>query len=72
MYQVKSKTRCVALENMGDYDDNGEMRNYATFLLENLKGRDDLEDLVVDGRIILVKWWEGVDWIHLCRDSGLL
>jgi hypothetical protein len=41
--------------------------------LENLKGRDHLEDLSVDGRLILKRilgknevW--GVDWIHLALD----
>jgi hypothetical protein len=31
----------------------GKMRNNTIYLLENLKGRDHSEDLVVDGRIIL-------------------
>jgi hypothetical protein len=41
--------------------------------LENLKGRDHLEDLGIDRRIIL-EWilrdigWEGVEWIHLGQD----
>jgi hypothetical protein len=33
----------------------GEMRNAFKILVDNLKGRDHLEDLAVDGRIIL-KW----------------
>jgi hypothetical protein len=33
---------------------HGRMRNaYTVFWLENLKGRDHLEDLGVDGKIIL-------------------
>jgi hypothetical protein len=38
----------------------------------NLKERDDLKDLDVDGRIILKlifkKWREGMDWIDLAQD----
>jgi hypothetical protein len=33
----------------------GEKRNSTIFLLGSLKGRDDSEDLGIDGRIIL-KW----------------
>jgi len=40
--------------------------------LENLKERDSLEDIVLDGKItikwILNKYGEGVDWIHLAQD----
>jgi hypothetical protein len=41
--------------------------------LENLKGRDHLEDIGVDGKIILEMdlreiGWEGVDWIHLVQE----
>jgi hypothetical protein len=38
--------------------------------LENLKGRDHLEDLGIDGKIILewITGWEGVDWMHLVQD----
>jgi hypothetical protein len=48
----------------------GEVRNAYRFWSDNLKGRDHLEDLGVDGRIIL-EWileklvWEVVDSIHL-------
>jgi len=42
---------------------------HAKFLLESLKRRDHLEDLDMDGRVILEwileKQWEGVNWIHL-------
>jgi hypothetical protein len=42
--------------------------------LENLRELDDLEDLGVDGKIIL-KWifktfWEGVDWIDLAVERN--
>jgi hypothetical protein len=39
--------------------------------LENLKGRDHVEDLGVDRKINrkdLRLGWEGVDWIHLSQD----
>jgi hypothetical protein len=41
--------------------------------LESLKGRDQSEDVGIDGRIILkwISWklgFESVDWIHLSRD----
>jgi hypothetical protein len=42
------------------------------FWLENLNGRDQLEDLGIGGEIIL-EWilgeigWEGVDWIHVAQ-----
>jgi hypothetical protein len=42
---------------------------HTVFQLENLKGKDHLEDLSI-GRRIILEWileigWEGVDWIHL-------
>jgi hypothetical protein len=43
--------------------------------LESLKGKDNSEDLGVDGRTIL-KWivrkagMEVVDWFHLAQDKG--
>jgi hypothetical protein len=43
------------------------------FLSENLKGRDYLEDLLLDGKII-IEWflgkegWEGMDWMYLALD----
>ena len=40
---------------------------------ENLREREHLEDLLVDGRVILEcifkKWNEGLDWIDLARDE---
>jgi len=38
------------------------------FRLKNVKGRDQFEDLGVDGKIILGR--ERVDWIHLAQDRG--
>jgi hypothetical protein len=41
--------------------------------LENLKGRDHLEDIGIDGRIVLEwilrKQWEGVDCMYLAQDK---
>jgi hypothetical protein len=50
----------------------GEMRNAYSIVVGNLKERDRLEDVGIDGEIIL-KWilgkvWEVVDWIHLAQD----
>jgi hypothetical protein len=39
--------------------------------LENLKGRDQLEDLDVDGDYIKEIIWEGVDWIDMVQDKNL-
>jgi hypothetical protein len=39
--------------------------------LEKLKGIDHLEDLEVDGKILLERIlgkYDGVDWIHLAED----
>jgi hypothetical protein len=47
------------------------MRNVYIFRLGNLKGRDYLEELNVDGNIrmgLREKGWEVVDWIHLAQD----
>ena len=35
-----------------------------------LKERDHLEDLVVNGRIILEMGWEDLDWMDLDLESG--
>jgi hypothetical protein len=46
--------------------------------LETVKGRDHLEDLGVDGKIINTRMdlgetgLEGVDWMHLAQDKGHL
>jgi hypothetical protein len=54
---------------------HGEMCNASQFLSENLNTKDHLEDLGVDGRIML-QWilkpteCEGMDWIHLAKDKG--
>jgi len=51
----------------------GVMRSAYNFVSDNLEGRDNLEDLNVDGRIslkgILKKCDdEGLNWIHLAQD----
>ena len=46
----------------------------AGFCWENLKKRDNLGHLDVDGRLMLkyiLKDWEGMDWIHLAQDTGI-
>jgi hypothetical protein len=48
--------------------------------MEKLKGRDNVEDLVADGKIILelmlvkycVKVWTGCIWIRIRTSDGLL
>jgi hypothetical protein len=44
---------------------------YVKIIWENLKCKDDIEDLGVDGKIILKLFlkigWEDVDWIHLAQ-----
>jgi hypothetical protein len=44
------------------------------FLSENLKGRNHLEELGIDGKIIRMDHreieWEGVDWMHLAQDRN--
>jgi len=45
---------------------------YTGFWWGNLRERDHLEDLSVDGRIILkeVRWGGDVDWIDLAQDRN--
>jgi hypothetical protein len=51
----------------------GDMRNTYKILVGNQKGRDHMEDLGVDGKIILERiGWEGVDWIHVSQDRDHL
>jgi hypothetical protein len=59
----------------------GEMRSVIQFFwLENLKGRDHLEDLSIDGRIILERIlgkydgniWTGFIWLRIGTSGGLL
>jgi hypothetical protein len=50
----------------------GDLRNATKFSSENLMGRDHLEELGIDGKIIL-EWILGkcggnVDWIHLAQN----
>jgi hypothetical protein len=44
------------------------------FWLQNLKGRDRLEKLSEDEKIIekgiLSKRWKGVNWFHVAQDIG--
>jgi hypothetical protein len=47
---------------------------HTLFWLENLRGRDHLEDLAINGKIILDRMlgkigWEDVDWMHLSQDN---
>jgi len=50
----------------------GRREVYTGFWRGNLKERDHLENLGVDGNIILMwifrKWNGGMDWIHLAQD----
>jgi hypothetical protein len=44
---------------------------HTQFWSENLKGSDYLEDVGIDGKIML-EWifgnrWEGLDWMHLAQ-----
>jgi hypothetical protein len=46
---------------------------HTKFWSENLKGKCNVEDLDIDGRIrfrmdLRKIGWEGVDWIHLAQD----
>jgi len=42
---------------------------YAELWPENLKGRDHLEDLGVDGRIVLEEiGWGGMVWFHVAQE----
>jgi hypothetical protein len=73
LYASKNITR---MRLVGHVERMGAMRNAYNILLENLKGRGDLEDLGVDGRIILEikdeKVWAGFIWLRIETSSGLL
>jgi hypothetical protein len=46
----------------------GDKRGAYSFSVEDLRERDDLEDLGIDGRIIIkyiFKTWDGESWIGL-------
>jgi hypothetical protein len=53
---------------------------HSVFWLEIVKGKDHLEDLGVDGKIILVwilstsggKVWSGCAWLRIGTSGGLL
>ena len=52
-----------------------EIRNACRILVEKLKLRDILRDLVLDGRLI-VEWilkrvWTGFIWLRMCSNGGL-
>jgi hypothetical protein len=57
-----------------------EMRNSCRILVGELEGKDNLEDLGIDGRIILrwslEKWglkvWTGFIWLRIQTSGGLL
>jgi hypothetical protein len=43
--------------------------------VENLQGKDHLEDQTVDGKLNIIMdlremGWEGVDWMHLAQDRA--
>jgi len=46
----------------------GQVRNACRIMVEEPEGKNRLEDLGIDGKIVLV-WMEGVNWIHLVQDS---
>jgi hypothetical protein len=52
------------------------MKNLFKVLVINQKGRDHLEDLVVDGKIILLKYggrvWTGFIWVRIGTSGELL
>jgi hypothetical protein len=56
----------------GAYTTHGEMRKKTKFLSENLKGRDNLEDLGMDGADLREMGWEYVEWIHLSQNRDQL
>jgi hypothetical protein len=48
---------------------------YTNFWSENLKGRDQLEDIGIDGENNIRMdrreiEWKGVDWIHVAQDRN--
>jgi hypothetical protein len=51
-----------------EYSTYGEKKN--TFLSENVREGDHLEDLGVDGGVMGIKeiGWVDVEWIHLAHD----
>jgi hypothetical protein len=51
----------------------GRIEMHAGFVWGNMKERDHLENLVIDGRIILNSFkdvgWIGVEWIYFIQDK---
>jgi hypothetical protein len=41
---------------------------YTFFFLENLKGRDHLKDVGIDGKNIRMDVTEDIKWMHLAQD----
>jgi len=69
------KSRRIKCGTCGIFCGTGEV--HTGFWWGNLKERDHLEDLGVDGRIILrwifkVQDWEGMDWIDVAQDKDQL
>jgi hypothetical protein len=51
----------------------GKMRGTLRFLVGKPEGKDNLENLGVDGRIVLKSFkdigWDGVDWIDVAQNG---
>jgi hypothetical protein len=68
-------TRCA-----GHVAQIGEVRNAYKIVVKKVKGRDDLEDLGIDGKIILErilgkyggKDWTGFIWLRIGTSGGFL
>jgi len=69
-YCLGAKSRRMKLA--GHVEFIGDIKMHTIFWLENLTVGFHLEDVGIDGRIILEwmfeKEWRGVDWMHLAQD----